>query len=80
MVKEGRCHPGPRSADKEICGGRVARSDEGLNFGGRKMNEKDMIKIRILLQDFTTSYRRRNVTPREGLGMLEPSKFVYKGA
>jgi transportin-3 len=44
------------------------------------MRTNDMIKIRILLQDFTSSYRRRNVAPREGLGMLEPSKFVYTGA
>ncbi|KAF2672583.1 ARM repeat-containing protein [Microthyrium microscopicum] len=45
-----------------------------------KLDTNDHVKIRILLQDFTTSYRRRNVAPREGLGILEPSRFVYKGA
>ena len=30
-------------------------------------------KIRALIRDFTTSYRRRHVAPREGLGRLMPS-------
>ena len=29
--------------------------------------------------DFTTSYRRRNVAPREGLGRLEATKFRFNG-
>ena len=29
--------------------------------------------------DFTTSYRRRNVAPRDGLGILEPKRFRYNG-
>jgi transportin-3 len=28
--------------------------------------------------DFTTSYRRRNVQPRDGLGKLEPERFKFK--
>ena len=36
-------------------------------------------KIRTLLQDFTNSYRRRNVAPREGLGRLEAVKFRFAG-
>ena len=36
-------------------------------------------KIRSLLQDFTNSYRRRNVAPREGLGRLEATKFRFVG-
>lgn len=34
-------------------------------------------KIRILLQDFTNAYRRRNVAPRDGLGRLEATKFKF---
>lgn len=29
--------------------------------------------------DFTNSYRRRNVAPRDGLGSLEPKRFRYTG-
>jgi transportin-3 len=36
-------------------------------------------QVRALLQDFTNTYRRRYVAPREGLGGLEPTKFHYNG-
>ena len=36
-------------------------------------------KVRGLLQDFTNSYRRRNVAPREGLGRLEATRFRFAG-
>ena len=36
-------------------------------------------RIRSLLQDFTNSYRRRNVAPREGLGRLEATRFRFAG-
>ncbi|KAL9051098.1 MAG: hypothetical protein Q9162_006222 [Coniocarpon cinnabarinum] len=36
-------------------------------------------KVRNVLQDFATSYRRRNVMPREGLGRLEATKFKFSG-
>ncbi|KAK2734196.1 Nuclear import receptor [Myotisia sp. PD_48] len=39
----------------------------------------DLIKIRVILQDFTNSYRRRNVAPREGLGRLEATRFRFTG-
>ena len=35
--------------------------------------------VRVLLQDFTTSYRRRNVAPRDGLGQLEATRFQFSG-
>lgn len=35
--------------------------------------------VRTILQDFTTSYRRRNIAPREGLGRLEASRFRFAG-
>lgn len=35
-------------------------------------------RVRGLLQDFTNSYRRRNVAPREGLGRLEAVKFRFE--
>jgi transportin-3 len=44
-----------------------------------RMRSNEHVKIRLVLQDFTSSYRRRNVAPREGLGSLEPTKFVYSG-
>jgi transportin-3 len=35
--------------------------------------------VRVLLQDFTNSYRRRNVAPRDGLGQLEAARFQFSG-
>lgn len=35
--------------------------------------------IRSLLQDFTNSYRRRHVAPRDGLGRLEATRFRFTG-
>ncbi|KAK3678287.1 Nuclear import receptor [Recurvomyces mirabilis] len=45
---------------------------EGGEAGGER-------KIRVLLQDFTNGYRRRNVAPREGLGRLEATRFRFAG-
>jgi transportin-3 len=36
-------------------------------------------KVRSLLQDFTNSYRRRYVAPRDGLGDLEATRFHFNG-
>jgi transportin-3 len=36
-------------------------------------------KVRSLLQDFTNSYRRRYVAPRDGLGDLEATRFRFNG-
>ncbi|APA05516.1 hypothetical protein SS1G_09963 [Sclerotinia sclerotiorum 1980 UF-70] len=36
-------------------------------------------KVRSLLQDFTNTYRRRYVAPRDGLGRLEATRFQYSG-
>ncbi|RVX67628.1 hypothetical protein B0A52_08157 [Exophiala mesophila] len=44
-----------------------------------KLEQNESRKVRVLLQDFTNSYRRRNVAPREGLGRLEASKFRFSG-
>lgn len=38
-----------------------------------------MRRVRTVLQDFTNSYRRRNVAPREGLGRLEATRFRFSG-
>jgi len=35
--------------------------------------------IRSLLQDFTNSYRRRYIAPRDGLGRLEAARFKFSG-
>lgn len=44
-----------------------------------KLQKNENRKVRVLLQDFTNSYRRRNVAPREGLGRLEASRFRFSG-
>lgn len=38
-----------------------------------------MRKVRTLLQDFTNSYRRRYIAPRDGLGQLEARRFHFDG-
>ncbi|KAL2433279.1 mRNA transport regulator MTR10 [Exophiala dermatitidis] len=44
-----------------------------------KLQQDEPRKVRVLLQDFTNSYRRRNVAPREGLGRLEATRFRFSG-
>ncbi|KIW99919.1 uncharacterized protein Z518_10847 [Rhinocladiella mackenziei CBS 650.93] len=44
-----------------------------------KLQQNEPRKVRVLLQDFTNSYRRRNVAPREGLGRLEATRFRFSG-
>ncbi|KAF2763128.1 ARM repeat-containing protein [Pseudovirgaria hyperparasitica] len=44
-----------------------------------RVQSNEMNKVRSLLQDFTNSYRRRNVAPREGLGRLEATRFRFSG-
>ena len=46
---------------------------------GSKVQQGEVRKVRILLQDFTNAYRRRNVAPREGLGRLEATRFRFSG-
>lgn len=46
---------------------------------GDKLQQDEPRKVRVLLQDFTNSYRRRNVAPREGLGRLEATRFRFNG-
>ncbi|KAK0637194.1 armadillo-type protein [Bombardia bombarda] len=36
-------------------------------------------QVRVLLQDFTNTYRRRYVAPRDGLGELEAARFHFEG-
>ncbi|MCJ1313802.1 Nuclear import receptor [Agyrium rufum] len=53
-----------------------------MNSIGEKLGSgtaNDVRKVRVLLQDFTNSYRRRNVAPREGLGRLEATRFRFSG-
>ena len=47
-----------------------------------KLSENDaggLRQVRVLLQDFTNTYRRRYVAPRDGLGQLEGARFHYEG-
>ena len=39
----------------------------------------DVRQIRSLMQDFTNTYRRRYIAPRDGLGQLEGSRFRFAG-
>jgi transportin-3 len=54
-------------------------SERFLNNIRQRIQTSDVRMIRTILQDFTTSYRRRNVAPREGLGRLEASRFRFSG-
>lgn len=54
-------------------------SERFLNNIRQRIHTGDIRMIRTILQDFTTSYRRRNVAPREGLGRLEASRFRFSG-
>lgn len=36
-------------------------------------------QVRVLLQDFTNTYRRRYIAPRDGLGLLEGTRFHFEG-
>ncbi len=58
---------------------RAGEADRLMNAIGTKVQGGDFRKVRVLLQDFTTSYRRRNVAPREGLGRLEATRFRFSG-
>ncbi|KAL9125396.1 MAG: hypothetical protein Q9217_005397 [Psora testacea] len=46
---------------------------------GQKLQQHELRKVRVLLQDFANGYRRRNVAPREGLGRLEATRFRFNG-
>ena len=56
-----------------------AEKDRFLNNISTKIASSEKRGVRTVLQDFTNSYRRRNVAPREGLGRLEPTKFEFSG-
>ncbi|KAL8952278.1 MAG: hypothetical protein Q9222_001809 [Ikaeria aurantiellina] len=58
---------------------RAGEADRLMNGVSVRVQAGDFRKVRALLQDFTTSYRRRNVAPREGLGRLEASRFRFNG-
>ncbi|KAL8798578.1 MAG: hypothetical protein Q9182_006552 [Xanthomendoza sp. 2 TL-2023] len=58
---------------------RGGEADRLMNAVGVRISAGDLRKVRVLLQDFTTSYRRRNVAPREGLGRLEATRFRFSG-
>lgn len=45
----------------------------------QRIQSGEVRKIRTVLQDFTNSYRRRNVAPREGLGRLDATRFRFAG-
>lgn len=58
------------------------KSGEGerlMHAMATKIQQGEVKKVKVLLQDFTNSYRRRNVAPREGLGRLEATRFRFSG-
>jgi transportin-3 len=56
-----------------------AESERLLTAIRQRVQSGEIRKVRSLLQDFTNSYRRRNVAPREGLGRLEGKRFRFEG-
>ncbi|KAL9595609.1 MAG: hypothetical protein Q9219_006346 [cf. Caloplaca sp. 3 TL-2023] len=58
---------------------KAGEADRLMNALDIKVQGGDLRKVRVLLQDFTTSYRRRHVAPREGLGRLEATRFRFNG-
>ncbi|KAI9677745.1 MAG: Nuclear import receptor [Trizodia sp. TS-e1964] len=57
----------------------VQESEKLMMSINQRIHENDHKKVRSILQDFTNSYRRRNVAPRDGLGQLEASRFRFSG-
>jgi transportin-3 len=58
------------------------KAGEGERLMGavaQNLQTGELRKIRTMLQDFTSSYRRRNVAPRDGLGRLEATRFRLTG-
>ena len=58
---------------------KVGEGERLMSSVGMKLQQGEVRKVRVLLQDFTNSYRRRNVAPREGLGRLEATRFRFHG-
>ena len=56
-----------------------AEASKLMNSVADKIQKNELRKVRPLIQDFTNSYRRRNVAPREGLGRLEATRFRFHG-
>lgn len=61
--------------------GTVSAQEMERLIGGieERLQRGEVRKVRYLLQDFTNTYRRRNVAPREGLGRLEQERFRFSG-
>ncbi|KAK4226777.1 armadillo-type protein [Podospora fimiseda] len=55
----------------------MVKIKEKLAVGGA--DSSNLRQIRVLLQDFTNTYRRRYVAPRDGLGQLEATRFHFEG-
>lgn len=53
----------------------------GVGQGSERSGESagNLRQVRTLLQDFTNTYRRRYVAPRDGLGQLEAARFHFTG-
>lgn len=58
---------------------KAGEAERLMSSVGMKLQQGEVRKVRVLLQDFTNSYRRRNVAPREGLGRLEATRFRFNG-
>ena len=58
---------------------RPGEADRLMEAIGAKIQAGDLRRVRVLMQDYTTSYRRRNVAPRDGLGRLEATRFRFRG-
>ncbi|KAI5289164.1 Nuclear import receptor [Ascosphaera aggregata] len=56
---------------------KAGESEKLMQALRERMVAGDSRRIRNVIQDFTNSYRRRNVAPREGLGRLEATRFRF---
>ena len=68
MLPEGTVSPVEAERLMEKIRAKLSSSDAG-----------DVRGVRTVLQDFTNTYRRRNVAPRDGLGQLEARRFQFGG-
>lgn len=58
---------------------KAGEADRLMSSIGQHIQSGEMRKVRVVLQDFSNSYRRRNVAPRDGLGRLEATRFRFSG-
>lgn len=67
------------AVESERLMGKIRERLAGAGGAGGTGDSGNVRQVRALLQDFTNSYRRRNVAPRDGLGQLGGERFRFSG-